>query len=269
MIDYQREAERAVRQTANIPDFAYHGDLPIGETWAFTVSKHRDSSVSGTSNYDVILADMQKRFPRSVDEVRASHWAVGWIAHLAVRMLDKQGRVTKAGAAILDWNTKLEDYPVADEEALAAAEYEAAIESLMNWSSLPIDGEMAERIHAWLGDHGRETSSDHMRDRDVQEAYNAIAYSEFPPEVVAVVLKNSNDEDAANLFDALRTLREEYQISARDLVRLVRRADELEVDLTDLHKADMLVEQMGFHPEDTVTMPMFPGLKGLRCRRRT
>lgn len=38
---YQAEAEDAVKRTANIPDFGYSGDLPLGETWAFTITANR------------------------------------------------------------------------------------------------------------------------------------------------------------------------------------------------------------------------------------
>lgn len=75
---YQTEAEQSVKDTANIRDFAYSGDLPLGKTWAFTISKHRDSTLLEESNYDIIQEDLEKRFPGDVEEVRASHWAVGW-----------------------------------------------------------------------------------------------------------------------------------------------------------------------------------------------
>lgn len=120
--DYQERAAHNVRQTRDIPDFGYFGDLPIGETWAFTISVHRDSGSLDRSNYRTIARDMETRFPGDVETVHAGHWAVGWIDHLAVRMLDDAGEVTRAGIAALEWADALSSYPVADELDLSEVE---------------------------------------------------------------------------------------------------------------------------------------------------
>lgn len=130
MSNYQREAARAVERTRNIPSFAYRGELPIGETWAFTISRHRDSEILGISNFEVIRADLEKRFPDDCEVVHCSHWAVGWIDHLAVRMLDDVGEVTPAGIAAIDWAGVLENYPVASDEDLSAREYDATLDGI-------------------------------------------------------------------------------------------------------------------------------------------
>jgi len=125
---YQEEAVEAVRQSdpANIPDYGYHGDLPRGETWAGTFSVNRDSDLLGQSNFEVILADLESKFPDDVMVERAGHWAVGWVDEIMVRMLDDNGCVTPAGEAALEWNDTLSDYPVADESHWSEKQYEAA-----------------------------------------------------------------------------------------------------------------------------------------------
>lgn len=47
---YQEWAEKLVERSAKREGFAYTGDLPLGETWAITLSAHRDSDIlSGLS----------------------------------------------------------------------------------------------------------------------------------------------------------------------------------------------------------------------------
>lgn len=157
--DYQDEAEDVVEKSnpRNIPDFGYHGDLPLGETWAYTISVNRDSGLLDQSNWEVITNDMETRFPNDVAIERASHWAVGWVDYLAVRMLDDSGKVTVAGKALIDWVKKLEGYPIADEEHWSEKEHEYAGESIdREISAILDDNEIAfteadvENVYQWL-----------------------------------------------------------------------------------------------------------------------
>jgi len=102
MTDYQRLAEEAVRESGSRPGFGYSGALPVGKTWALVFGRHRDSTPPENRRYERIKRGMMRRFPDDVREERFRHWAVGWTEELAVRMLDDQGKVTKAGRAALD-----------------------------------------------------------------------------------------------------------------------------------------------------------------------
>jgi hypothetical protein len=155
-LDYQALAEKAVKDTADELSgkhgpVGYHGDLPLGETWAMMLARSRDSEIISISNFETISKDMEKRFSRDVAVERFNHWAVGWVDYLMVRMLDKQGKVTKAGKAILGWKANLEDYPVADEDDLSRREFEGTIENIANEGG--IDKEEAHEVYNWLSDH--------------------------------------------------------------------------------------------------------------------
>lgn len=115
MSDHQTLAERVVEETAQIDSFAYWGDLPLGKTWGFTFAHTRDSDSMERWNYGVVLAALEEKFPDDCEEVHCSHWACGWITHLAVRMLDDDGKVTAAGELVLDFRAEVEDYPLLDE----------------------------------------------------------------------------------------------------------------------------------------------------------
>lgn len=158
MSDYQKLAEEAVKETAELKDFGYHGEVDLGKTWAITFSMNRDSGLLEQSNYKTIKDDLEKRFPKDVSDERFNHWAVGWIDHLLVRMLDKRGKVTKAGVAALEWQDKLEDYPVADEEDYSRLELEETLDNIKFEGGL--DDDAAQKVYDWLSEHeSRELES--------------------------------------------------------------------------------------------------------------
>lgn len=92
--------------------------------WAVTISKHRDSDALQVSNYNVISRDMISRFEDDVEEHSFSHWAVGWVEHLFVRIHDEGGEFTPAFVAIMEWEERLEEYPIADEDDYSETEME-------------------------------------------------------------------------------------------------------------------------------------------------
>lgn len=152
--DYQSEAEQAVKESAKLmasKDFSYRGELPLGYTWAITVSQNRDSGLREQSNYSAIKEDLEKRFPDDVSDRRFSHWAVGWVDHLLVRMLDKKGKVTKAGIASLEWRDRLDDYPVADDEDLSRRELEATLDNIKFEGGF--DEDTTQKVYDWLSEH--------------------------------------------------------------------------------------------------------------------
>lgn len=136
--DYQKRAvELVAAQDASgraRASFAYYGSHAIGETWAIVpISQHRDSDTIEQSNWRVITADLVERFGDDVDAGgRASHWAVGWVDHCEVRMLDSDGKITPAGIAVFEWIDRLADYPVACEEDQSELEMEVEAE---DWES--------------------------------------------------------------------------------------------------------------------------------------
>lgn len=156
--DYQKLAEEAVKETAGLKDFSYSGEVDLGGTWAITFSVNRDSGILEQSNYATIKGDLEKRFPKDVSDERFNHWAVGWVDHLLVRMLDKQGKVTKAGIASLEWQERLESYPVVDEEDYSRMELEATFENIKFEGGL--DEDTAQKVYDWLSEHeSRELES--------------------------------------------------------------------------------------------------------------
>lgn len=173
-----REILDDTKRMLRSPDVAYHGDLPLGESWALTFGHSRDSDLLEESNWETILKDLEERFPNDVEAIRFGHWAVGWVEELAVRVLGKNGRVTKAALAALEWKEKLENYPVADEEDFSKREYEATIQNIMNEGS--VTEKEAGQVFDWLWDHNQRSvdSQDggggYPKKEDIDEALEAL-----------------------------------------------------------------------------------------------
>lgn len=181
--DYQAEAEEAVKDTANLKDFSYRGEVDLGRTWAITFSKHRDSGLLQQANFDTVKADLEKRFPKDVSNEQFSHWAVGWIDHLLVRMLDRKGKVTKAGKAALEWKDREKDYPVLDDEDYSRRELEATFDNIKSTGSL--DESTAQQVYDWLSenDHGavenRDDQGGSPSEEQIETALKALGLMEL------------------------------------------------------------------------------------------
>jgi hypothetical protein len=90
-------AEHVVRMCADLTDFAWPRDEELGVDWGFAFSVCRDETDAEKTRYARTAASMMKKYPDDIVDVRNRHWAVGWIDQLCVRMLDEEGKITKAG----------------------------------------------------------------------------------------------------------------------------------------------------------------------------
>lgn len=192
---YQKEAEQAVKEASQLSDFHYRGDKDLGRTWALTFSKSPGSGLAEESNYAAIKEDLEKRFPKDVSDERFSHFAVGWLDQLLVRMLDKNGKVTKAGIAALEWKDRLESYPVADDEDYSRREFEATIDNIKFEGSL--DEPTAQAVYDWLSENDQmalenvDDKGGYPSEKNIDTALRALGLvepeeEEGPPPMVYV-----------------------------------------------------------------------------------
>ena len=110
-------------------DAAYYGDHAdwlVSETFG----THRAASTLTRSNYEVL----EQRL-RAVDgneetwhEESSSHWAVGWVANIAVKP------ESRAAAIVNEAEIAVADYPVLDEEHFSDLEFNESIEYWNNCS---------------------------------------------------------------------------------------------------------------------------------------
>ncbi len=208
--EVQSFAQKFAEGEAVMPKgFMYTGDLPIGDTWGYVFGRSRDSDLVEESNWDVIKADLEERFPDDVQEERHSHFLVGWVDQLAVRLLDKNGIATPAADAAYEWKQKLEAYPLADEDDHTKREYAATIENIQ--SEGHIDEDLAEEVFSWLWENNqsavepRDGGGGYPQEEDIQVALWEIGK---PTEEMIEERQDEEDEEKASMTpDELETRR--------------------------------------------------------------
>lgn len=122
-------------------DFGYWGPRDTFVTWGFCgIDQNRDSETLQRSNFRVISADLMDRYPYDFRIETYRHWAVGSVERLLCRVLytEENGvvidNITNAFKSAMEWQDKLQKYPVADEndwmelEALELEELEVDYE---------------------------------------------------------------------------------------------------------------------------------------------
>lgn len=88
------------------------------EYYSAGVGRSRDSDCGEESNFDSMLAGLGGE-SATVQVVRESHWAVGWVEWIAIHESDE--RALRAADAM---KASLEDYPILDEEDHSRREWE-------------------------------------------------------------------------------------------------------------------------------------------------
>lgn len=117
--------ERALESTVWERPDSYMGYNPEGEYCI--VSRHRDSSVLGISNYERIKEDVERLAESlnsrdSVYSWQASHWGVGWIEYLML----KEDSPQELKDFVSDILIGLDEYPVYDESDFSDREWNQA-----------------------------------------------------------------------------------------------------------------------------------------------
>lgn len=88
------------------------------EYYSAGVGRSRDSDCAEESNFDAMLQGLGGE-SATVQVVRESHWAVGWVEWIAIHESDEQA--LRAADAM---KASLEDYPILDEEDHSRREWE-------------------------------------------------------------------------------------------------------------------------------------------------
>lgn len=105
-------------------DFGWWGRDEMFITWGWSgISKHRDSHLIDVSNFHFVSDDLIKKYEDDFQIVGMSHWAVGHVDHLIVRILEDENapitedNITDAFKEAFEWVTYLkEDYCIASDD---------------------------------------------------------------------------------------------------------------------------------------------------------
>lgn len=159
------------------------------------IGQHGDSDVLDRSNFQVIYEDLLARFPDDVEIDRSSHWAVGWHEIILVTawneenlMHGKSPSIHPAFLAAIEWQDKLDNYPVADESHYSDLEFEEFsewVEGDASWYfshycdennlEIPMAEDFSSKLLEELGAHCSRPDdvSDSMMDNAIHEVISA------------------------------------------------------------------------------------------------
>lgn len=162
----REKAELLLDSSRNIPNFIYYGGFDLGNRAAMVFPYNPSSSLIDRSNHEVIAEDLTKQFPDDVAVEEMRHWLVGWVRWILVNVLDEDGDLSPAGAAVLTWMDRLEEYPVADDEHLSQLEREEMIEIIRLYVGGLADDEAEQVLDVYL-ERGHEPTPEYL---DVEAA---------------------------------------------------------------------------------------------------
>lgn len=121
---------------------------------------HRDSGLLVQSNADAIRQALEP-FENDVRLETFSHWAVGWIDAVAVRVVGHDSKETRSYRILCETIDRLSEYPILDESDYSEREYEATLENIED-SFYQVSGEVdreklpeewACSASSWFWDH--------------------------------------------------------------------------------------------------------------------
>ena len=145
-MDSKREFKKKVLTRPK--NFMYSDDRLDFVVWGLTpFSVNRDSDILNQSNFKVISEDLMKRFPKSVDILKSSHFLCGWFDQLMVKTTSRA-----AFQAVYDWDVKPDDYPVASDDDYSDMQYEEACNAWDNWASYDVKKLIEEKEIPFLID---------------------------------------------------------------------------------------------------------------------
>jgi len=187
--------------------FVWFGSPEDDGNWAIIVPMHRDSTLVGQSNAHVIHEALAK-FVESEDVSfeQHSHWAVGWVDAVCIRVYDKEGNITPAFKKMHELHEEMENYPLLDEEDHSEREYEASLENIKCEGQPVVDApeDWPAQVYSWFNaqeDYEATESVDDMGAWPGREKVNKAldALGLLDPEVKAEMeAKEKEDKEKEN-----------------------------------------------------------------------
>ena len=137
--------------------FGWHDQPDDANDWCIVYTHNRDSDILAQSNAAAIDEELQPFIDDgTIVREHHTHWLCGWVDGYSIRVYERDGMITPAFKKWCDIQSRLEDYPVLDDEDLSRREHEEMIEDI-RWlrpaveQDLPKDWE--EKVLDWLWDH--------------------------------------------------------------------------------------------------------------------
>ncbi len=139
----EAEIARWIKDALTLPDHFGSTDerfkhSNLNRTWSLgPVIRNRDSGLTDQSNAAVLerLLESDPSLADTWEIFGSSHWACGWVDHMAFLVVDDDGKPTKTAAVIKGFYDDLadtDDGPYADRDDYVARAHEALCENIRN-----------------------------------------------------------------------------------------------------------------------------------------
>lgn len=194
MRNYRCSEDRAVRLAAELANnhakfqsFGWSSDeRPEDcENWAIVYLSSRDSGLLAKSNESVILSELAP-YIHDVVIISHSHWAVGYVDGILIRVYNTDGTITDAFRKYAGLKIALDDYPVLNEDDYSNREYAAAVENIEQVGKRMVRDDAPETwpgdCFSWFWDNNqsavenRDDQGGYPTDDDMTECLTALGY---------------------------------------------------------------------------------------------
>lgn len=171
--DVESAAEKLAGNWREFDSFAWSRgyDLEDAERWMIWYTSHRDAGLLEQSNEQAINKRLE-RFAEGDDPDLVfeshSHWAVGHVDGISVRVFKPDGTITTAFEEFCQIKAELDAYPILDESDYSNREYQATLENYSEemWR---LRGELPEgweaQVYSWFSDNGMDRHIENADDR--------------------------------------------------------------------------------------------------------
>jgi hypothetical protein len=164
-------------------------EVEDAEQFCIVYTNNRDSGLLDQSNAAAIQEAMKPfldQEPCDVMEEHHNHWACGWADGYAIRVY-RDGKITDGFRTWHNLQSRLNEYPLLDEEKYSSREYEATLENITDaaWRvgrdyDLPEGWE--SNVFSWLWDHecseveNTDDSGGYPSEESIRRAFDALGY---------------------------------------------------------------------------------------------
>ena len=191
----------AVAISALTPPEHYFGAINdlVEQGWGQFFGVHRDSDIHQQSNWDAIIKIFEDKGFEKYEDWRvehSNHFLVGWADTMMIRILkckcedyedalivrhpdwesrgnktwhchtcNSTAQYTPIFTEVLEIRSRLEDYPILDEDVLSQREHE----DLMKYLTQEVGEEHVEALHTYLSDEHSVSSSEDVRGQWIEE----------------------------------------------------------------------------------------------------
>lgn len=187
-------AKELVNNHAKFQSFWWRNEtIEDKQNWAIINTSHRDSGLLGESNEKVFRKTLEK-FENDVHFESHSHWAVGYVNALCIRVWNDDKVITEAFKEYCKLHIRLENYPVLDEDDFYQMEHEATWENVESQGQSYIKENPPENWVSLCMDWFDSNNQGAIEDRDDQGGY-------------------PSDDDMKECLEALGLLDPEYMES--------------------------------------------------------